>query len=126
MADNIKRHGLVTAWLIFMIITNAFSAVLTPALAGSSIMGAQFPDVPAWTFPLLTFLSVVNIVCAIALFMWKKWGFYGFCATTFVAFITNLSIGLGLTSSIFGIVGLAILYGVLHIGNERKAWPNLV
>jgi Phage integrase, N-terminal SAM-like domain len=37
----------------------------------------------------------------------------------------NFSIGLG-PQGIFGaVLGIAILYAVLHIGGERKAWPRL-
>ena len=123
MADKKERHGCLTAWLVFMIIASSITAMLN--LVGGSTISEQFPDAPSWAFPLLAVLGALNVGFAIALFKWKKWGFYGFCGTAIVAFMTNLSVGVGLAPSIFGLVGVAILYGVLHIGNERKAWPNL-
>ena len=117
-------HGFLVAWLILMIIGNALSALFS--LAAGSTAQTLFPEAPGWAFPFLGILSALNVGFVIALFNWKKWGFYGICATSFAGLITNLSIGVGLSSSIFGLIGLVILYGVLHIGNERKAWPKLV
>jgi hypothetical protein len=70
-------------------------------------------------------MSVFNLVCSIALFKWKKWGFWGFCGSTAVAFVLNQSMGMGIESGIGGLFGIAALYGVLHIGKEKKGWPQL-
>jgi hypothetical protein len=55
----------------------------------------------------------------------KKWGFWGFIASSIVALFVNLSIGMGIGQSLLGLVGIALLYGVLHIGKENKGWPQL-
>ena len=129
MAAARERHGCFTAWLFFIITVNAIGA-LTNLLAGNLITQA-YPGAPAWAFPVLGFLGIVNIVCAGALFKWGtwgkwgKWGFWGYCVTTAVALIINLSIGLGIASSIVGLVGVAILFGVLHIGGDKKGWYQL-
>ena len=123
MADTKQRHGCLTAWLVLMIISNAFVSLFY--IVGSGSMNEQFPNAPAWAFPMLALLGVANVVFAIALFKWKMWGFYCFCATSVIAIVINLSIGMGIGSSIGGLVGVALLFGVLHIGKERKAWPQL-
>ena len=69
--------------------------------------------------------GILNIVCAVALFQWKKWGFFGFVATSILALGLNLTIGLNIFQVILGLAGIAILYGVLQIGNERKGWTQL-
>ena len=66
-----------------------------------------------------------NLVCAIALFQWKKWGFWGACGSSIVAIVVNLSIGLNPAAVVLGLLGVLLLYGVLHIGKENKGWPQL-
>ena len=123
MGDAKSRHGCLTAWLVLMIIANSATA-LTYLLGRGAIQG-QLPDTPGWAFPVLTVFSFFNLACAIALFKWKKWGFWGFCASSVVALIVNLSIGLGIGTTLGGLVGVALLYGVLQIGKENKGWSQL-
>ncbi|MGH3755135.1 MAG: hypothetical protein ACRDRP_21075 [Pseudonocardiaceae bacterium] len=66
-------------------------------------------------------LTAANVVCAIALFQWRKWGFYGFVATSVVGLVVNLAIGLNPVQALLGLVGIAILYGVLQIGGTGRA-----
>ena len=117
-----KRHGCLTAWLIIIIIACAVSIIMY--LATTSLISSEL-DMAGWVVPVLVILLVFEIVCAIALFMWKKWGFWGFCAIVVISIIINLSLGLGITASLGGLVGLAILFGVLNIGKDNKGWPQL-
>ena len=88
-------------------------------------MKATYPNAPSWTFPVLIFLSLFDIVCVIAIFMWKRWGFWGFCFSGIVAFCINLVLGLGIAQALFGLIGVGIVYGILQIGKENKAWSQL-
>lgn len=117
------RHGCLTAYLVFMIVANSASALIY--LLGSETIRRNVPNMPEWAFPVLIVMGIFNLVCAVALFRWKKWGFWGFVASAVVTFFLNLRIGLGLGSALFGLLGVAILYGVLHIGNENKGWSQL-
>ncbi|TWT89122.1 hypothetical protein Mal64_26140 [Pseudobythopirellula maris] len=123
MAEGKSRHGCLTAWLVLMIIANSASALMY--LVGSDAIRRSLPDAPGWAFPVLIVFSLFNLVCAIALFQWKKWGFWGFCLSSVVALVVNLSIGLGIGPAVGGLIGLVLLYGVLHIGKENKGWPQL-
>lgn len=118
-----QRHGCLTVWLVLMIIGNTFSALA--ALVGTDEFRESYPNAPASTVTVITIMSLFNLVCAFALFQWKKWGFWGLCASAVVAFLINLSLGFGLVSFLSGLVGVVILYGVLHIGKENKGWPQL-
>jgi hypothetical protein len=117
-----KRHGCLTAWLVMMIIAN--SATALSYLLGSAFMKQTFPNAPNWGFPVLIILGLANLICAIALLRWKKWGFWGTCASTIVIFITNLYIGTG-GAAILGLAGPALLYAVLQIGGENNGWSQL-
>jgi hypothetical protein len=124
MSDQPKqRHGCLTAWLILMIIANSLTALMY--LFGSQAVRQQFPNAPHWAFPVLTILGLVNLACAIALFRWKKWGFFGFVGTSLVAFAINMIVGVSIIQALFGLLGFAILFGVLHLGKENKGWPQL-
>lgn len=123
MSDGKQRHGCLTAFLVLMVIANAASALMY--LLGSAAIRQNFPSAPAWAFPVLAVMGIVNVVCAIALFQWKKWGFFGFLVTSAITFVVNLMVGLNIVQAILGLAGVAILYGVLQIGKERKGWTQL-
>ena len=123
MADTRNRHGCLTAWLVLMIVANSATALMY--LLGSEAIRPTLPDAAGWEFPVLILISLFNLVCAIALFQWKRWGFWGFCASSVVALAVNLAVGLGIGPALGGLVGVLLLYGVLHIGKENKGWPQL-
>jgi hypothetical protein len=123
MADAKKRHGCLTAWLVLMIVGDSFSALMY--LLGSGMIRKGLPNFPAWAMFALILFSVFNLVCAIALFQWRKWGFWGCCASSVVVLFVNLSIGIGTGQCLLGLVGVLILYAVLQIGAEDKGWSQL-
>ena len=106
-----------------MIVANSLTAVVN--LASEEAIRKTLPDMPSWALPVLASCAALNVVFAIALFAWKKWGFYGFVGTSIVALIVNLRSGVGIIPALFGLLGVVILYAVLHIGGARKAWPQL-
>jgi hypothetical protein len=104
-------------------------AVMTYLFASKAIrqVAPNVYDVslPAW-YPIVGLVcGISSIVFAIALFRWKKWGFYGYCMTTLIGLVVNLAVGFGIMPSVLGLLGVFILYGLLHIGKERKAWTKL-
>lgn len=118
-----QRHGCLTAWLILLIVVNSLVAVVY--LFASSMIKANLPNTPAWAIPVLAVACIANVIFAIALFQWKKWGFFGFIGTTILALAINLSLGLSAFQIVPGLLGIVILYAVLQIGNEDKGWPQL-
>jgi hypothetical protein len=117
-----QRHGCATAWLVLMIVANAFAA-LRYLIAGGQIQ-RQLPGFPVWAVPVLTVGCLLNIVFAVALLSWKKWGFYGFVALSALAFAVNLAAGVG-ALAVTGLIGVAILFAVLQIGGKRSTWRQL-
>jgi hypothetical protein len=117
-----SRHGCATAWLIFMIIANA--AVMLLYLVSGNQIKQNLPNSPDWVLPVLIGLGALNVVFAVFLLAWKKWAFYGFAANSILILFVNLAAGLG-AQSVSGLVGIAILYGVLQIGGERSTWNQL-
>src|SRR5215471_8227295 len=118
-----QRHGCLTAWLVLVIILNAIVSLVY--LFGSSAVASALPSSRGWAIPVLAVLALVNVACAVALFLWKRWGFYGLVATSVVTFGINIALGINVLQAAFGLVGVAILYGVLQIGQTNKGWPQL-
>ncbi|HWY40278.1 MAG TPA: hypothetical protein VNX27_05740 [Chthoniobacterales bacterium] len=123
VASRKKRHGCLTAYLLVMIIANSLTGLLY--LLGADTIKQRLPNMPNWAFPVLIAIAIINLVCAFALFRWKKWGFWGFALSSLMVFALNLAIGLDIISAILGLVGVVVLFGVLHIGKEAKGWTQL-
>jgi hypothetical protein len=118
-----KRHGCLTAWLILNIAFTLIFIILYLVGAGvSELPGGS----PGWAIPVLVILLIFEIVCAVALFSWKKWGFWGFCAVNVIGLIVDIYLGISLFWPFIEVlVGIAILYLALNIGKEEKGWPPL-
>jgi len=128
--DQPKQRGtLLTLWLILLVLANAFVAVgyiviaYLLAIQSSIFNDPTNPiygfDIPLWAVMLSSILSIANLVSVVALFKWRKWGFFAFCASTLVAVIENIVLGSGVFA-LEGFVSIAILYLLL-----RSKWNLL-
>ncbi|MEM6264709.1 MAG: hypothetical protein AAGI38_19510 [Bacteroidota bacterium] len=116
-----KRHGCVTAWLIFLIIANAALALIYLFLNEEFL--DIYPDSDEFLITGLILMGILNVGCAVALLYWKKWGFYGFIIGNFLTVFINLGIGLDIGSSLSGLIAIGVLYGVLQIKQDGvSAW----
>jgi len=118
-----KRHGCLTIWLVVVIGANSIAA-LTNYFMQDELM-EQFPGTPEWVITGLFLLALVNVACGIALFMWKKWGFWVFLLSSLAGVWLNLEMGVGFLQALGSLFGVAILFLVLNIGKERKGWHQL-
>ncbi len=124
MDDVVKqRHGCLTVWLILMILANSLTAIATPLMI-TQITKAT-PGFPIWIAYVIPVLAILNVVFAIGLFKWKMWGFYGFLVTSLITFCLNLYAGVSPVQAVLGLIGIAVLYGVLQIGGDKKGWSQL-
>jgi O-antigen ligase len=120
-----QRHGCVTAWLIFIIVANSFTALIY-LFAGDYISDNTPGGIPNHFIYILAFLGLGNVICASFLLKWKKLGFWGFLLTSVCALVINIYLGLGVGQSTIGLLGFAILFGVLQIKqNDISAWNNM-
>lgn len=126
-----QRHPCLTAWLIFVIIGDSLASLFYLFLTinfnyYSSKIAQSFPfNVTSDTLTLYMTLSVFNVICEIALYKWKKWGFYGLLLIDIVLFIVSSSKSQKLEDSFFVFIGIGILYVFLNIDGENKAWSKL-
>jgi len=122
-----ERHGCLTAYLGFILLANTVAVlmfVVTAFLLLTPLREELVQELPSTTFILFVFNSL-NIVFAVALFWWRKWGFWGFTINSIVLFILNLIIGSNMIQTLLGIAGIPILYAVLQIGDKNKGWTQL-
>src|SRR5688572_24648546 len=81
-----KRHWVLTTYLTIMLLANAMVALfmfdMLPAnpFAGM-IIDQRLPRPPDAIIPISLVGGILGIVWAVALFKWKRWGFWGFFAT---------------------------------------------
>jgi hypothetical protein len=101
-----------------MMIINPLVAILY--LAAGSTIAKNLPDAPAWAIPVLGIFCIVNFAGAIALWRWKRWGFYAFVVSALVALVVNIMIGIPLVQVVWGPLGVVILYALL-----RRVWDQL-
>jgi hypothetical protein len=116
-----KRHGCLTTWLVLIIVFNAIAIIIAMPKGSPSV-----EDLPWWQAIIAIIFSLVNIGFAIGLFMWKKWAFWGFCASAIVSLVSNIVMGqLVILAIVSFVVELGVLSFVINIGGENKGWDQL-
>jgi len=86
---------------------------------------SHLPNAPVWTMPTLVAACIANVVFAVALFQWKKWGFFGFVGSTILVMVIGLTIGKPIGRVLLQVLWVVILYAVLQIGKEKRGWTQL-
>lgn len=122
-----KRHG----WLIIIVISSIGGWVFLSVYLAD--FGEALSASSQSLVPVLFVVVSLNVVYAmaepfqgkIALFNWKKWGFWGLLINYIIGFILDLGAGENLGEAVSGMVDLAILYGVLQLGEPKSGWSQL-
>lgn len=121
-----KRHACVTAWLIFMIVINSLTALVYFFLP--DVLAENLPGRPAYIILLIVGgMSLLNAVFAVLLLQYKKLGFYGFAVISVIGVGLNIIMGISIGQSIFGLIGIGILYAILQIKDKDgvAAWERM-
>lgn len=123
-----KRHWALTFYLVFCIAAMLMSLVGLSSMK-DFVMAAK-PETPQWLFIAIPISIVSAIICTIALFRFKKWGFWAQIPLTLGMFAANFYAGqIDLAAhpvmSFYGLLGPVVLFGFLKIGKENQAWKQL-
>ena len=114
-----KRPYWLRTMLILWMIFSAMSAyIYLRSLSGVWIAITPLGH-PKWTLPWIAILSLVNLVCVIAIWKWKRWGMIGLAASAAVLFIITL-ISLDIVNAVISTGGVIII-GLL----VRKVWNQM-
>src|SRR5690606_15033909 len=54
--------------------------------------------------------TILDLICCIYLFKWKKWAFWGTLIISLIIFFLNLYLGLEFMDSLIGLIGIILLY----------------
>ena len=119
-----SRHGCLGAYLGVLLIVHISIALYSLSfLVGSP--PTHRSSARLWSPALSTAAAIALVVCAIALLRWKRWGFYGYVITAIVFFGLRLGYSSRPSLAPFALLGPVILFYLLHVGGERKAWRQL-
>lgn len=111
-----KHRTWAMLWLVIMVIGNALS-FLSYLFGGTALRNVM--GYPLWSIILLGALSACNVVIAIALLKWKKWGFYAFILSAVASFCVNLALPIHFIIVVLGLLGPALLwYFIQHEWKE--------
>ena len=118
-----KRHGCLTAYLIFMIAVCTLGAAVY-FLAGSFVEQGN-PEIPAGFRPVFGIINLLMGGCAVALWRWKKWGFWAFVVIGILGGILNTWLSRSIIPMIMMPIGILIMYAILLIGRDNQGWRQL-
>ncbi len=111
MTDGRNRGGCLTAWLVLMIIGATFASISNFFLhdtLGRMATGFRIGD--EWVLIAWGVLALVQLIAAVALMLWKKWGFYAVAATAVASLGIQIYLGFPIYLYIYTFVGPLILY----------------
>ena len=112
-----QRNGLLTLFLVCMIFGYTILAVIL-LIPNTEI------SMLGWIPISVMLCCMVNIICGVALFRWKKWGFFGILAVSCLSFSWALY-EYGFLSACNSLIKVALLFALLHVGKDNKAWLRL-
>ena len=121
-----QRTGIMTGWLIFMLVINILSALLY--LFKQNLVKSDFHNgIPIFMLFILAILSIINILFIVLVFKWNKKGVLGLIVTSILAVVINIYNGLGIGQSLLGLMGIAVLLLILSINKKNHSnWSNLI
>ena len=118
MDKIIERSGCLTMFLVTMIIGNSIVALLYLAAAENSTTQ------PYWLLPALTACFFLNVLFAIAIALWFKWGIFVFIFSNLIILFLSISFDVRTITPTLAVVEIIMLFGAIHWGGEQKAWLN--
>lgn len=110
--------------LVWLFAGNLIAAVVSPFFL-ASMRRDKIPDFPDWVAQAIGGCSAACALFALAVFRWKRWGFYGYALGAVAIVGLNVYAGLTFGAAALGLVGTAVLFGTLQIGGRQKGWSQL-
>lgn len=101
-----KEHGTL---LIIVLVIMAVSGIGAAILYSTYAPEVQRP----WIITMMVVHSLADIVAAVGIFYWKKWGLYVYAASTILALVAGL-LSVGIWSTFYMVLPLAIVGWLLR------------
>ncbi len=121
-APRKSRHGCLTAYLLFLIVTNGLSAIFLLL----SLSKTNNPDGHpiGWKLVFIGLFSL-GLIGSLALWRWQRWGFWLYLFCTFIWLAIDLAAGAKAVTILSLIAVVAVLYGALQVGRTNRGWTQL-
>lgn len=127
-----RRNVWLTAWLVLMTAGNAYVVAVQVTAYGFIVSdflhSIRIFDFADWHL----LLGILNVVCFVALLRWRKWGFWGICASAFASLTLNIVTDpdkllprAWILPLVWDTASVGLLYLMLNVGKENKTWPRL-
>lgn len=113
-----KRSGCLSTLLIFLIVVYALGAL--GSFAAAPLLQGTIPGYTTGTGIIMGIMYIVNIIFLVAVWRFKKWGFYGYIAVTIISIIIGLYMQSGIASALMALVFPIMLFFLL-----RPIWSYL-
>jgi|WetSurMetagenome_2_1015567.scaffolds.fasta_scaffold31440_3 hypothetical protein len=118
-----KRDGALNFWLFLLLFANIIFVVsqvpgvnelFFPFGAILFFMFSAFSGVSSWSsfVPIFIAFAIVSICSVVALFVWRKWGYYTICLVAIASFLTSISV-VGILT--FGVIVNCVAVVILGI-----------
>lgn len=118
-----KRHGCLAVYLILLMIIGLLGAGLY--FFAGNLIAISNPEIPPKLRPIFGIANLMIVLSAVALWLWKRWGFWLFVANGIGIGIINTSLTMSAFTALMPVISILIMYGILNIGTERNGWRQL-
>ncbi len=113
--QNKERGCWITGVLILIIIHGLFAIYLV----NDAIKQEYAPSRPI-LITILIVISLMNIIAAIAMWYWKKWGLYLFTAATLIGIAAHILMTGSMLVAFYDIIPLAFLVYLYNMQNKLR------
>jgi hypothetical protein len=120
-----KRHGFVTFWLVLGVIFGPILGIM--CFISPQFFAQSYPNATYSSIMIMGLITMVGTIANILILCWKKIGLWLLFAVYGVSFLISISMGVNIGYILSSLVGIAIVYGILHIRkNGKTTWEQLV
>jgi hypothetical protein len=122
---NKQRHGCLTAWLIYLMISN--SIVSLGLFYNINSIVERFKYIKSENLLLIVAsIQILNVLFLFMLLKWFKLGFWGLLSTSTLLFIIQIMNTKNILTPIITVIVMLIIYGLLKLKKRNiSGWDNL-
>lgn len=122
---NKQRHGCLTAWLIYLMITSAIISFVFFFKSNEELEKVQ-QNFSENIILIIGSIGILNILFCYLLLKCVKLGFWGLITTNCIMVIIHLMIGSDLIRPTLGLSCVIVLYALLQLKKKNvSGWDNL-
>lgn len=118
-----ERHASLSAWLVLLALSNGFSALIYGFMWITLVIiknSADSSSKISTSLPTLALTGLAALIFIYGVYKWKKWGLYGFGATTLITFGVYMKMGVNNFVAIMCLIGISVLVYLI-----RPYWDQM-